>query len=205
MLKKYFILICVCCALVLLITATRFYPGGSQEDSNSIGYDFSTNYICNLFGEKAVNGAENASRYWAIASLLFLCVGFALFFYRFSKKIPLANPSKIIRYTGVSAMCFTSLIASPLHDSMVTLSGTLALVSMFYITVYIFKSRLHVFKVLSIITLLVFYSCNIMYYFRFELVYLPIMQKVLLGFILMWMLGLEYFTGVADFIQVKKE
>ncbi len=205
MLKKYFILICVCCALLLLFIATRYYPGGSQENSNSIGYDFSSNYFCNLFGEKAVNGAENASHYWAIAGMLFFCVGFALFFYRFSKKIPLAKPSKIIRFTGIGAMCFTPLIASPLHNQMVTLSGTLELISMFYITALVFKTNLHFFKVLSVVTLLVYYCCNSMYYFSFQLVYLPIMQKVLLGFVLIWMLGLEYFTSAADFIQLKKE
>jgi hypothetical protein len=36
--------------------ATLYYPGGSQYDKNSVGYDWKNNYLSYLFDAKAVNG-----------------------------------------------------------------------------------------------------------------------------------------------------
>jgi len=67
--------------------ATMVYPGGSLSDKDSIGFDWSKNFISNLFGAKAVNGSDNPSRIWADAGMIFLSVSFAVFFMAFSKKI----------------------------------------------------------------------------------------------------------------------
>ena len=148
MVKKYSILPGIIISTTLLVVSTRYYPGGSQYDKNSIGYDWKNNYLSNLFGEKAVNGSDNASRLWAISGMLFLCVSFALFFIEFSKKISSKGAAKIIRYFGVGAMTFAFLAVTPFHDTMITIASTLALISMFYITVFVFKSKLHFFKIL---------------------------------------------------------
>jgi hypothetical protein len=199
MFKKYAILFGVLIALLLLIIATQYYPGGSQHDKNSIGYDWKNNYLSNLFSQNAVNGSPNASRPWAIAGMLFLCSSFALFFVDFSKKITLKSASIIIRYCGVVAMLFGFLAVTPYHDTVIRIASTLALISMFYIVVFVFKSKLHLFKVLSIICMLVFYCCNYLYYTRSYLELLPIMQKTLLLIIIIWVLSLQYFTTSADF------
>jgi len=107
MLRKHSILLGIIISLLLLLVATLYYPGGSQSDKNSIGYDWKNNYLSNLFDARAVNGSENASRLWAIAGMLFLCASFALFFIKFPKKISSKGAAKIIRYCGVSAMIFT--------------------------------------------------------------------------------------------------
>ena len=73
MLRKYLILFGIIISILLLLVATLYYPGGSQYDKNSIGYDWKNNYISNLFGEKGVNGSDSASRFWAIPGMLFLC------------------------------------------------------------------------------------------------------------------------------------
>jgi hypothetical protein len=101
-------------------------------------------------------------------------------------------------------MVFAFLVATPYHDPMVTAAGTLALISMFYITVFIFKSRLHLFKVLSVICLLVFYCCNYVYYTRSYLDILPVLQKVLFALAITWVLCLQYFTKAADFQPTEK-
>jgi hypothetical protein len=113
MLRKYSILFGIIISMALLFVATQYYPGGSQHDKNSIGYDWRNNYLSNLFGEKAVNGSTNGGRPWAIFGMLFLCISFALFFIEFSKKIPSTGSSKIIRYCGVSAMLFAFLAVTP--------------------------------------------------------------------------------------------
>jgi hypothetical protein len=64
--KKYPVLIGVIISMLLLFIATSKYPGGSQFNKNAVGYDWKNNYISNLFGEKAVNGEDNASRFWLL-------------------------------------------------------------------------------------------------------------------------------------------
>ncbi|MEO6283182.1 MAG: hypothetical protein ABIN80_23905 [Dyadobacter sp.] len=49
--------------------ATLRYPGGSQVDINSVGYDWKNNYISNLFGEKSFNGTKSGSRFWAMNAI----------------------------------------------------------------------------------------------------------------------------------------
>jgi hypothetical protein len=181
------------------LVATQYYPGGSQYDSNSIGYDWKHNYLSNLFADKAVNGSYNASRLWAVSGMLFLCVSFALFFIDFPKKIPSQAAAKVIRYCGVGAMVFAFLAVTPYHDTMITIASTLALVSMFYIAVFVFMSRLHLLTILSVVCLLVSYTCNYMYYTKSYLELLPIFQKLSLVISIAWILSLQYFTTMTDF------
>jgi len=82
---------------------------------------------------------------------------------------------------------------------MIIFASILGLVSFFYITVLIFKSRLHALKVFSFIGLLLAYGCNFIYYTRTNLEWLPVLQKVTLLASILWILALEYFTEKADF------
>jgi hypothetical protein len=199
MLRKYSIMLGIAISLFLLVVAALHYPGGSQYDKNSIGYDWKNNYLSNLFSQRAVNGLQNSSRPWAIAGMLLLCVSFAWFFIKFSKKISEKGPANVIRYCGAGAMLFAFLAVTPYHDEVITIASVLALLSMFYITVFIFKSRLHVLKALSIVCLLVSYGCNYIYYTRSYVDYLPLLQKAALLITITWILSLEYFTTRADF------
>ena len=97
-------------------------------------------------------------------------------------------------------MLFTFLIVTPLHDIMITLSSTLFLVSIFYITVFIFKTKLILLKIYSIICLLIFYS-TLFLYGSGEYTYLPIMQKVTFISVIILILCLEYFTVKDDFVS----
>lgn len=203
MLRKYSILLGIIISILLLLVATLYYPGGSQYDKNSIGYDWKNNYISNLLGEKAVNCADNASRFWAIPGVFFFSISGALFFIKFSKKIPYKTPSKVIKYFGVSATIFAFLTVTPYHDAMVTIADTLSLVSIFYITVFTFKSKLRFSKILSVIYMLATYCSTYIYYTRNYLEILPIMQKVTFAISIVWILWLEYFTKKEDFQTYK--
>jgi hypothetical protein len=202
MLKKYAVLLGIIISLLLLLVATMVYPGGSLFDKNSVGFDWSKNFISNLFAAKAVNGADNPSRTWADAGMIFLSVSFALFFIEFSKKIPAKSAAKIIKYFGAGGMLFTFLIITPLHDVMVTLSSTMFLVSMFYITIFILNSRLHPLKFLCIICLLIFYY-TLFLYGSGHFVLLPIMQKITFAGTIILVIALEYFTKKEDFQHIK--
>ena len=202
MLKKYSVLILIPVAVVLLFIATLVYPGGSLFDANSVGFDWSKNFISNLFGAKAVNGLNNPARVWADAGMIFLALSFAIFFIDFSKKIPVRGAAKVIKYVGASCMLFTILIVTPLHDVMVTIASTAFLVSMFYITIFIFKSRLHFIKLLCVLCLLIFYYTLYLYGSR-SFAWLPIMQKITFAGTIILVLCLQYFTAKKDFEHIK--
>ncbi len=203
MIKKHTVLVGVVIAASLLVIATLLYPGGSLFDKNSIGFDWTKNFISNLFAAKAVNGADNPSRLWADSAMIFLSVSFALFFIQFSVKIPVRSAANVIKYLGVAAMLFTFFIVTPLHDVMINISSTLYLVSIFYITVFIFKSKLHFFKILCVICLLLFYY-TLYIYGSGIYTFLPIMQKVNLFSTIILILCLHYFTRKEDFEHLHK-
>lgn len=95
------------------------------------------------------------------------------------------------------------LTVTSYHDLMVTLANTLALVSLFYITVFIFKSRLNYLKFLSVACILIAYACTYVYYSGQYVEYLPVLQKVDFLFMVTWFLSLLYFTKSADFVISK--
>ncbi len=199
MLKKHAVVIGIVMALALLFVATTQYPGGSQHDKNAIGFNWRHNYLSNLVNEKAMNEMNNAAYPWAVAGMFFLCIAVAFFFIRFSEKIPHKRISNVIQYAGLGAMTLAIFTATSYHDSAIMISGTLLLVALIYIAVFIFKSRLSWLKIYSFICLLVFCGCNYVYYTRTCLEWLPILQKVTLAVILVWILMLEYFTESTDF------
>ena len=201
MIKKYLVLICVVASVVLLVIATSLYPGGSILDSNSTGFDWSENFISNLFAAKAINGLDNPSRMWALLGMAFHSVGSGIFFINTSKKIPHRHSAYVLRSVGVSNMLFTFLIATPLHDLMVTISSTLTLIGLFYITVFIFKTRLYLLKCYCILCLLIFYYTLFLYGLG-NWGLLAIMQKVSFISSTVLVLGIEYFTKLADFQQI---
>jgi hypothetical protein len=197
-LKRHSVLIGITISVLLILIATMVYPGGSLFDKDSIGFDWSRNFVSNLFSAKAINGSDNLSRIWADGGMIFLSGSFAIFFIKFSTKIPVKNAANIIKYLGAGGMLFTFLIVTPLHDIMVTIASTLFLVSLFYITVFVFKTRLHLFKFLCVICLLIYYY-TLYLYGSGNYILLPIMQKITFASTIILILGLEYFTKKEDF------
>ena len=201
--KKHLVLTGIIISVILLVIAMVLYPGGSLFDKNSVGFDWTKNFISNLFAAKAINGSDNPSRIWADVGMIFLSISFAIFFVRFSKKIPNKSAADVIKYSGIIAMICTFLIVTSLHDIMVTIASTLYLVSIFYITMFILKSKLNFLKFLCIICLLIFYYT--LYLFgsgNYGL--LAIMQKLTFVSTIILIACLEYFAKREDFEHIKK-
>src|SRR5262249_52271986 len=122
LMRKHSVLICVVISVMFLVTATVLYPGGSILDHNSVGFDWSRNFFSNLFLATALNGAANPSRIWALIGMAFNSIGYGLFFIHTSRKIPHKHTQVVLMSIGVVNMLFTFLVATRLHDSMVTVS-----------------------------------------------------------------------------------
>ena len=202
MIKKYSVLIAVVISLILMIIATSVYPGGSMFDKNSVGFDWTKNFISNLFATKALNGAENPSRIWAYIGMILLPFSYAIFFINMSKKLPEKNVANILKYGGAANILFMFLIVTPLHDLMLNVSITLFWTCFGFITGFILRSRLHLFKFLCVVCLLIFYY-SIFLWATNDWDLLPTMQKVNFINSTLLILGLEYFTKQEDFAHIK--
>jgi hypothetical protein len=197
MMKKYLVLICLVTSVIFIVIATLAYPGGSLFDKNAVGFNWSKNFLSNLFAAKAINGSENAGRIWAMIGMAFQSIGYGVFFIHMSKKIPLRRWASILKYIGFANIILIFLIATPLHD-LGTASIILTLIGLFIITVFILRSKLHFLKVCCIICLLSYYC----FFFFFGFGYLDlsmILQKVYTINSMLLVLGLEYFTKYEDF------
>jgi hypothetical protein len=201
--KKYSVLICMVVSVILIAIATLTYPGGSVLDKNSIGFDWSKNFLSNLFATKAVNGSQNPGWIWALIGMAFHSVGYGIFFINMSKKIPARQWATILKIIGAANIVFIFLIATPLHD-LGTLSIVLTLFGLFTITVFILKSKLHLLKFCCIVCLLTYYCFFSLFGFGY-LGLAVIMQKVYIICSLLLVLGLEHFTNYEDFTQIKSE
>jgi hypothetical protein len=201
MIKKHSVLICIAISVILMIIASLLYPGGSILDKNSIGFNWTKNFISNLFAAKALNGSENPARIWAVIGMAFHSIGYGIFFINMSKKMPSRHAAAVLKYVGFANIIFIFLIATPLHDLGV-ISIVLTLIGLFIITVFILMSKLHLLKFCCIICLLSYYC----FFFLFGFGYLGlavIMQKVYSISSMLLVLGLEYFTKLEDFQQIK--
>lgn len=196
--RKYSVLICVIISLLFLIIAAMLYPGGSILDKNSVGFDWSKNFFSNLFLAKALNGTANPSRIWALIGMFFNSVGYGLFFIHTARKIPQKHTELVLKSIGIVNMLFTFLIATPLHDIMVTVSSTLTMLGLFYITVSILKTKLHWLKFFCIGSLLIFYS-TLYLYGAGDWGLLAVMQKVAFVCFMLLVLTIEYFAKGEDF------
>lgn len=182
--------------------AISVYPGGSRFNQYGVGFDWSRNFMSNLFGAKAINGDENPSRIWACASMVILPVTYALFFINMAKKLPDKNAAYILKYAGIANVAFTFLTVTAWHDVMLIISTSLFWTCMVIATVFILKTKLHLLKVVCIITLLVFYY-TVYLWGTSNWALLPIMQKVNFMSSTLLILGLEYFTKKEDFEHIK--
>lgn len=193
------ILACMLTAAVLMLVAAALYPGGSIADSQSPGFIWSKNFISNLFQEKALNGATNPGRVWALAGIAFQSLGDGLFFLRMSRVIAERHAALVLKVTGIVNIAFNFMIATPFHDAMVVLSSSLSLLGLFYITVFILRTKLHLLKVCCIACMVVFYY-TLFLYGTGNVGLLAIMQKVALLCSTLLVLGLAFFTKAEHFV-----
>jgi hypothetical protein len=191
MIKKHSVLTGLTISVIFLTIAILKYPGGTYQNKNSVGFDWTKNYISNLFHAKALNGLPNVSKIWAYFGMLFYSTSCALFFVNMSKKIPDKKAVKIIKYTGILTMPFTFLIITPLHDLMLTISSFLFWTCIICITVFILKTRLHFLKFCCVICLIIFYYAVFLNATN-NWTLLPIVQKVNIITSILLIVGLEY-------------
>ncbi|HEY0976892.1 MAG TPA: hypothetical protein VGE21_05435 [Flavobacteriales bacterium] len=187
-------------ATVLMAIAASLYPGGSLFDPTSVGFVWSRNFICNLFEKTAFNGEPNPGRVWALVGIAFHSIAEGLFFLRMARVIHHRHTQLVLRIVGFGNIAFNFMIATPYHDAMVVISSTLSLLGLFYITVFVLRSRLHLLKVCCVLGMLLFYFTLFLYGVG-DWSMLAVMQKVTLIVSTLLVLALTWFTRAEDFVK----
>ncbi len=175
--------------LGIFVFSSFLYPGGSQADSNSIGFSWLHNYWCNLTSDVAVNGEPNPARPFAVSGLLILCLSLALFFIRFAQALPKGGIlGQLIRWGGILSMLFACMIFTRHHDIMTILASVPGIFAVIGIIIAIYRSPFKLLRFSGLACLVLLLVNNLVYYSSLGIYFLPILQKITFLAVLIWVL-----------------
>ncbi|MBK7587466.1 MAG: hypothetical protein IPI22_03615 [Bacteroidetes bacterium] len=110
--------------------ATLYYPGGSNVDKTTPGFDWLNKYWCDLTGQLAKNGEINSARPIALIAMLILCSSLWVFWYYLPRLFSANKFNSIIRYTGITSMTVAIFLFTSLHDVVINIAGTFGIAAL---------------------------------------------------------------------------
>jgi hypothetical protein len=177
---------------ILYGLAANLYPGGSQADSNSIGFDWFHNYWCDLMSTKLYNGNLNPSYSTAVLAMAILCGSLFLFFMKFANTLLTQKLWKnTLKVSGGVSMILALLIATSLHNSMIIASSLFGLIAILIIIKTLFQTTQNLHKSIALLCILLLILNNLFYYKGLLIDYLPFLQKASFAIILIWIISLN--------------
>lgn len=179
--------------ILLFFYSTTLYPGGSQANLNSEGFDWVNNFWCNLMNEKGINGQPNPARPYSIFAMTYLCLSLMIFFIRFSEVFSKNKRwSQIIKIGGILSMVSAIFISTKYHDLMTIISSSFGLFVVIGIIKEIYQSDLSIYKITGVVCLVLLGVNNYIYYSNNFIIWLPLIQKFTFIIVLAWIVGLNY-------------
>jgi hypothetical protein len=175
--------------VLVFIFAASYYPGGSINYPNAIGYSFSHNFLCDVMHPTAHSGSINNARFMAIISHLILSFTMISFFYVLPKIFHVKNRNTmLIAFFGIATMSVFIFMYTEYHDLIVTITGILGT-----ITLIPFFIELRYYKIKGLKKLVYLcYTLSIIVFFIFEtkigFYYLPFLQKITFGIDAWWVI-----------------
>jgi hypothetical protein len=116
-------------ALFFILAASN-YPGGSNLNPNSIGYNWSENYWCELLGTYSKNHSINSAQPFAMAGMISLTLGMYAFWLGIAQCLFKQGLKRnFVRYTGIISMTFSSFIFTKYHDIFIGIAVVSGLVA----------------------------------------------------------------------------
>src|SRR5262245_13413260 len=137
--KSHLPLIGILVSVVLLALSASYYPGGSYDSPDSVGYDWSRNFISTLFAPIALNGAANPARRLAIPAMLVFCVSIGVLFRNISRKAKSRLHRKAIEIGGIGTAIYAFLVVKTMHDILVSIAFVFFMVSVM-VTLHLLSS-----------------------------------------------------------------
>ncbi|MGI4871069.1 MAG: hypothetical protein ACRYFX_07810 [Janthinobacterium lividum] len=176
----------------MYIVATLLYPGGSPANHLASGFSWVHNYWCNLLTERAINGALNRAQPVALTAMGVLGVSLALFWWQIPDLLPFSSlGAAVIRWAGTLAMLATCFLAMPYHDVATTIASVLGLVAL--LGTFLGLRKLRAWKLLwfGVGCVVLIGANNFIYYTGYAILFLPLLQKFTMVWVLGWMTQLS--------------
>lgn len=146
--------------------------------------------------ERGMNGQLNPARPVAISAMIVLCLSLMVFFVQFANVfIKQGNWSRMVKIGGVLSMISAILMFTKYHDLMTMISSFFGLFVVVGIIRVIYRSELTIYKITGIVCVLLLGLNNYIYYSTHFLEWLPLIQKITLLLVLIWIIGLNYELG----------
>jgi hypothetical protein len=172
--------------LVLYVTATKYYPGGSQADHYAAGFSWINNYWCNLLNENAINGQANHARPIAMLASGILAASLVIFWIIFSMYSGFSPVSRmIIQASGIISMVLVMFLFSSYHDMVVNLATAAGLVPLTATFIGLYRLRWKMLFWMGLLSL-VLVALNSVLYYGDMLRFLPLVQKFSFLYFLCW-------------------
>lgn len=173
--------------------ASMLYPGGSQADLQSVGYDWIHNYWCNLMNDQAMNGKPNPAKPFAVVAMVILSLSLLVFFMQFALVFEGCKIwGHIIKWNAILSMSFAMLMFTAYHDVMTMLSSIFGLFVVIGIIRAVYRSNLMIYKIGGFLCLVLLGINNYIYYSLNGIGVLPLVQKITFVVVLIWILGLNF-------------
>ena len=167
--------------------ATVLYPGGSTADHTTVGFNWLTNYWCDLTGETAKNGQPNPASPVATVAMIVLCVSLAAFWFTLPRLFSQPRQLQALtRYPGVTATIVAPFIASAYHDAAINLVGILALPPLLLTGLGLYQGRHTGLLAAGGACLLLVLLNNVIYHGNWHIDWLPVVQKCTFLAVLGW-------------------
>jgi hypothetical protein len=172
--------------IVLYVTATFYYPGGTNEDTASVGFNWLHNYWCDLTGELAKNGSINPARPLALAAMMIICFSLGVFWYHLPLQFKIKVYPQAIRYAGMSSMMVTVFLFTGYHDTVIYFGGALCAIALTGTFIALYRNKYFTLLTFGLICL-TFMTVNYFIYITgLFLVFLPLLQKATFLLFMTW-------------------
>lgn len=177
----------------LYIFSSTLYPGGTQVDLSSVGFDWVNNYWCNLMSASGMNGLPNRARPYSILATIILCISLMVFFVQFAEEYS-KNIfwKRTIELSGIISMTFATFVFTRHHDMMIIVASGFGLVTVVGIIREIYLSKLRNYKMSGIFCIFLLGINNYIYYSKYLIEALPLLQKFTFVVVLTWIVGLNF-------------
>ncbi len=177
----------------LYVFSSTIYSGGSHADINAAGFDWISNYTCDLFHTHGLNGELNPARPIGLVAVVLICTGLGNFFFQFSQLMPMPLFWKRgIQITGTLCMICAVFIFTDLHHTMVPLASFFGLLALSGVIRGLLKNKYHTYLWAGAACIVLLILNNYCYYFDIITHILPLIQKISIVLVLTWVMRLNF-------------
>lgn len=178
--------------VLFYVISALYYPGGSWNNPQQVGFSFWNNYLCDLLDTYAINGVLNEARIWSRIALAILCAGLFYLWYHLPILFVVRTLGvKIMWWGGMLAFVSTLSLSDKTHDISVWISGFLGTVALVALVVALIRNKYTTLFPLGIICIFVFLVNYGIYETGFGIRILPIFQKLTFTLFFLWFIQIS--------------